>query len=338
MKKKIVTLKVKSFKYSLLVIDGFLGSGKTLIAPIISSYQNSQNQSISYDFENVIIFNYLKKVDNKTASVFLKLITEENLFNYEIGRKLNLREFDHTGPKYNPKINEDLKKIKTDNEKKVLKKINHQNKVLNLVSHKTFLNYEILKKTYNNNFLLLICVRHPVFLFRHYFNFYKNLKSTPKDFTVNIMHKKIKLPWFYKEILNKTSSRLGDNLINLLFFLQKKIKLLKNEKKIKIINFEEFVVNPKKFLKKIEKELSLKKNQTLLTKILRDSGIPRKKINYGTTHVDYALKKTEPKNKQIYFRELKFIKKNISKKSQKLLSKLIKNYNSEWPSLFKYYE
>ena len=62
MKKKIYPTKVKSFKYSFTIIDGYLGSGKTLIAPIISSYKNSQNQSISYDFENVIIFNYLKKL------------------------------------------------------------------------------------------------------------------------------------------------------------------------------------------------------------------------------------------------------------------------------------
>mgnify|MGYP001261668310 FL=1 len=52
MKKKIYPTKVKSFKYSFTIIDGYLGSGKTLIAPIISSYKNSQNQSISYDFEN----------------------------------------------------------------------------------------------------------------------------------------------------------------------------------------------------------------------------------------------------------------------------------------------
>ena len=68
-----------------------MGSGKTLIAPIISSYKNSQNQSISYDFENVIIFNYLKKIDDDTATVFLKFIAEENLFNYEIGRKIKFK-------------------------------------------------------------------------------------------------------------------------------------------------------------------------------------------------------------------------------------------------------
>ena len=53
----------------------------------------------------------------------MKLIAEENLFNYEIGRKLNLRIFDHTGPKFNPKINEDLKKINNNYENKVLKTI-----------------------------------------------------------------------------------------------------------------------------------------------------------------------------------------------------------------------
>ena len=230
MKKKIYPTKVKSFKYSFTIIDGYLGSGKTLIAPIISSYKNSQNQSISYDFENVIIFNYLKKIDDDTATVFLKFIAEENLFNYEIGRKLNLREFDHTGPKHNPKIKNDLKKIKFDNEKKVLKKINNQNKVLNFVAHKTFLNYKILKKTFKNSFLLLISVRHPVFIFRHYYNFYKNLKNTPKDFTVNINYQKKNFPWFYREILNKTSNKLGDNILNLLLFLQNKIIQLQNKK------------------------------------------------------------------------------------------------------------
>ena len=84
---------------------------------------------------------------------------------------------------------------------------------------------------------------------------------------------------------------------------------MQNKKNIETINFEEFVINPEKYLIKIEKKISLKKNKKLLYKIFKESGIPRKKINYGIYHVDYALKKQIYVIKKIYLREMGFIKK-----------------------------
>lgn len=334
---KVVPLKSKSFKYRLIVIDGFLGSGKTLIAPIISSYKNSQNQSISYDFENVIILNYLKKINNLSAKVFLKLIAEENLFNYEIGRKLNLRIFDHTGPKFNPKINEDLKKINNNYENKVLKTIDKKNKIINFVSHKTFLNIKILNETFGKNFLMILCVRHPLFLFRHYFNFYKRLKKTPKDFTLNIKYENKIFPWFYYKLLNQTNNNLGDNILNLICYLLKEIKKIKKNKNVNVINFEDFVIDPKKFLISIENKIFLSRDEKRLKKMLKFCGIPRKNINQGISHVKYGLKKTKLDNKKIYLRELNFFKKNISKQNYPKLERLIKKYNKKWPNIFNDY-
>ena len=335
---KVTPIKRKSFKYRLILIDGLSGSGKTLIAPIISTYKNSQNQSISYDFENVIIFNYLKKINNSSAKVFLKLIAEENLFNYEIGRKLNLRIFDHTGPKFNPKIYEDLKKINNNYENKVLKTINKKNRVINFVSHKTFLNLKILNETFGKNFLMILCVRHPVFLFRHYFNFYKRLKKNPKDFTLNIKYENKIFPWFYYNVLNQINNNLGDNILNLICFLFKEIKKIKKNKNVNVINFEDFVIDPKKFLISIENKIFLLRDKNRLKKMLKFCDLPRKNINQGISHVNYGLKKTKLDNKKIYLRELKFFKDNVIKKNYPKLEKLIKEYNKTWPNLFSKYE
>ena len=205
------------------------------------------------------------------------------------------------------------------------------------MSHKTFLNIKILNKTFGKNFLMILCVRHPVFLFRHYFNFYNRLKKNPKDFRLNIKYKKKIFPWFYYKILNQTNNNLGDNILNLICYLLKEIKKVKKNKNVNIINFEQFVMEPKKFLISIESKISLLRDESKLKKIFKSCGIPRKNINQGISHVKYGLKKTNLKNKKIYLRELKFFKNNISKKNYSKLDRLIKQYNTEWPSIFNNY-
>ncbi len=338
MKKNFVIKKNKNFKHSLIIIDGFSGSGKTLIAPIISTYKDVQNQAISYDFDNIVKLNYLKKIDNQTSSEILKFTAQELLYNNEIGRKINLRKFDHTGVDYNPKAKHELKKLKIKNTNQILNKIKKKNLTLTLMSHKIFLNAKLLNNVFKKNLILIICVRHPVFLFRHYFNYFKKIHNTEKDFSINIELGRKKFPWYFLEINTKQSNKLGDNILTLFNFLFKKIKKLKEKESVIIVDFEKFISKPKIFLDEIEKNGKFIKDKSLLKKAFLLSKIPRKKINSGITYVTYGINNKKISDKQFYKKELKFIKKNISNNSNRLLLKLISEYNKTWPNDFRIYE
>ena len=202
MSKKILLKKKQGFKYSIILIDGFYGAGKTISTSIVSTYKNVQNQSIIYPFDYITVLNYLKKLGDQSSSQLLKLISDENFFNYEIGRKINLRVFDHTGIKDNPHYKEDINKIFVNNEKTVIKSVDKKNKTQTIMSHNIFLNYNLLKKTFKNKLTIIVCVRHPVFMFRHYFNYFSNLHKSKKNFTIYIKNKKKEMPWYYFKIFN----------------------------------------------------------------------------------------------------------------------------------------
>ena len=330
--------KKKVFNFKAIIIDGFSGSGKTIIAPIISSYKLTQNQTISYDFDNITILNYLKKLDNQSSIELLKYISEEILYNNAIGRKINLRKFDHTGTLYNPKINQDKKKLLIKDTSKIIRRINKEKICLNLMSHKVFLNYNIIKKTFKNNFNFIICIRHPVFLFRHYFNFYKKINSTSQDFLLKIKKKNKILPWYYYQITDQTTSRKGDNILALFSFLFKEVKKIKKNKNFTIIDFENFIKIPDKYLKIIEKKNKIKRDKVLLKKVFKFTKIPRKSTNEGLKFVNYGIINKKLTEEEFYKKELKFIKNKIAKKNFSLLQKLINNYNKNWPNLFSKYE
>ena len=268
MKKLIKIKKKKVLNFKSIIIDGFAGSGKTIIAPIISSYKLTQNQTISYDFDNIIILNYLKKLDDQSATEILRYISEELLYNYSIGRKINLRMHDHTGAIYNPKINEDKKKLLIKDTSKIISKINKKNFCLNLMSHKVFLNHKIIKKALGNNFNIILCVRHPVFLFRHYFKFYKKIHKNSQDFLLKIVKGNKLFPWYFNKIIDKTALNKADNILFLLYFLFKEVKKIKKNKDFIIIDFENFIKTPNKYLKIIEKKNKIKRDKLLLKKFL----------------------------------------------------------------------
>lgn len=338
MKKLIKIKKKKIFNFKTVIIDGFAGSGKTIVAPIISSYKLTQNQTISYDFDNIIILNYLKKLDDQSSIEILRYISEELLYNNSIGRKINLRIHDHTGALYNPKINEDKKKLLIKDTSKIFNRINKKTYCLNLMSHKVFLNYKIIKKTFGNNFNIILCVRHPVFLFRHYFNFYNKIDKKSQDFLLKIEKRNKLFPWYFNKIIDKTVSNKGDNILKLLFFLFKEIKKISNNKNFIIIDFENFIKKPNKYLKIIEEKNKIKRDKLLLKKVFKQMKIPRLSVNEGIKFVSYGIINKKLSEEQFYKNELKYIEKKISKNNLLLLKKLIHNYNKSWPSLFSKYE
>ena len=338
MNKKILLKKKQGFKYSIILIDGIFGSGKTLLAQIMSTYKNVQNQSIDYSFDNITALNYLKKLDDQSSSQLLKIISDENFFNYEIGRKINLRVFDHTGIKDNPHYKEDINKIFINKEKKVLKSVDKKNKTQTIMGHNIFLNYNLLKKTFKNKLTLIVCVRHPVFMFRHSFNYFFNLHKSKKNFTIYIKNKKKEMPWYYFKIFDKFSNKHGDNILLLFNYLFNEIKKYSKEKHFLPVNFEQMVKKPHRFLNIIEKQRSLEKNKILLKEAFDRTNIYRKNINKGITFNKYGISDTGRSSKNFYLKELRFIKKNISKHNYKLLNKIILNYNKNWPSIFKAYE
>ena len=333
---KIKKKKVLNFKS--IIIDGFAGSGKTIIAPIISSYKLTQNQTISYDFDNIVILNYLKKLDDQSAVEILRYISEELLYNNSIGRKINLRKHDHTGAFYNPKINEDKKKLLIKDTSKIISKINKNFFCLNLMSHKVFLNQKIIKKAFGNNFSIILCVRHPVFLFRHYFNFYKKIEKKSQDFLLKIEKGNKLFPWYFNKIIDKTVHNKGDNILALLYFLFKEINKIKKNKDFIIIDFENFIKTPNKYLKIIEIKNKIKRDKFLLKKAFKLMKIPRLSVNEGIKFVSYGIINKKLSEEEFYKNELEYIKKKITKNNLILLKRLIRNYNKTWPNLFSKYE
>ena len=92
-----------SFEYpsllceKIIFIDGFWGSGKSLLSPIISHIKSLQRVRIDCLFEYISLFYSSGQIDLNSACWLLRSRSNELFYNHLIGRESNLRWSDDIG-------------------------------------------------------------------------------------------------------------------------------------------------------------------------------------------------------------------------------------------------
>ena len=282
----------------LIFIDGITRSGKSALCQTIITLKDVEHIDISYDSHFILSGLVKKKINIKFANEFLKSYFARYVYDKKLGRNLNFRKEDFSSfyNSYDPKSY--LKRLKLNNNykfyhyKKTTKKKNYYiDPIIKELKSKTiyfpfqthyFLeNLNILKKL-DLNFKLIRVNRHPV---DNIYSYYKRgwgkiIKKNSYFYFANasyhINEKKIIKPW-YVEVNEKEYLKLNDmdrSIITIINSLKKVVKIREN-KKILIINFDNFCKKPKKELNRICKFLpsKIQKNYNLF--FLR-ANLPRK--------------------------------------------------------------
>lgn len=323
--------------------DGFIGGGKTLIANLISSFKSVEQWNYYSLYEQLCSLNYKKKITLDTASNLILKSYNEKYYDNFILRHANFRKDDISSILNHSRKKQILKRLKfSDNfaEKNV-----GTTKIINqYMVHMNAPFSEPIFKSFKKDLLYILILRNPL----NIYSLHHIAKWTKKWSNKKIRHSMITYYYKNENVPYIISNKLVNEYINCnsyeraIILMNEYYKNIKNIYKFKkrhkskliILKFDDFILNPNKYLKKISQILKINIDK-VLKKELKKNKIPRRDI--------YELPKNLKMSSSLYMREYymnlfpkEFINKNL-KQNITISEKEILDY-LEKKIKFKYYK
>jgi len=303
---KIPTLYKKNYFDNVVIVTGSLNSGKSMVAPIVSSLNKVEHLRKLIEVDQVLHLTNLKKIKREVAYFFIRHYLDKSFYEQLIGRNLNYRAGDETSI-FTAKNPIELKKrafLKRGEH--VIKKHVKNKTIFCMDTHDGMMLFHLWREV-NKKFKFINIFRNPIDTVNGCFNVGQG-KIENILFNEIIMFKKNKniFPLYflnnYREYPKKnTMDRVIDEV---LFCLKKEYlnyKKYKNNKNCLFIENEDFAVNSDRNISEICKFLKTKRSN-FTKKIMKRENCPRE---------------IDPKVYQEKLKKIKFL--STKKSFQKLL-------------------
>jgi hypothetical protein len=291
----------------IILITGMTRSGKTLLSPIISSMKDSEQFFFSTISENILVMNYMKKINLNTADHLIKKTINESIYDKLLGRNLNTKKNDYTSIYSHRKKKLYLKRANLPKDFRIEKAIELKKNIFPILFHAALLNLPLIENSFNKPYIINIS-RHPVDIIcswkkkKYGKDHYLSTTSTVCNYNYNGKM----FPFFClgieKNIFKQKTNE--DRILKMIFNLNHKFKKnyknSKNKTKIILIKLDLFVTNPKKYIKQICSQFNLQKTKFLET-VLKEQKCPRT-INFEKREINkkIILSKLSNENKIIF--------------------------------------
>lgn len=321
----------------IVILDGLTGTGKTMFAPIINSFDRFQNSRFEYMIEYLCIAADKGKIEVDAASSILKLLSDIKYYDGSISREVNFRPNDLSSVFSGPKWGRYIKQLFMADGEKAGIRLKRENPILFFVTHQILSCIEPAFSAFGERLKVIQMVRHPLYLVDHWESYIMMHGNNPRDFTLWFDYEGHSIPWFAEgwedRYINSTSF---DRAVFSIEILMKNIFMyFKNNKKyesVMFIPFEKFVLNPDNYIRDLEIFLCTSSN-SMTKKILKRQYVPRFKINAGPQKNIYKRYAQIKNGKEIsdqdeYYQKLDKIKDKCSVEAFEVLLSMNKEYEN----------
>jgi hypothetical protein len=320
------------FNHDVIVIDGFYGTGKSLVFPIIGSLAGVEKIQHKVIYEQLCVLNSFNKIDQRSCEELIAYHADMHQYNDLVGRETNIKYGDDTSIFNYPNKSKYLKRIllksyKDDNTSKDF--------ALQIFTHNLLSVSSPLFSSLGERLKFVEVVRHPLYVVQHFSIALERLYlETKSQFELCIEVDGVKIPWFAKDYSKEfISANNVERAIICMSSLFADIEKVIDNSKFLILSFESFVTSPNSNIDKICNFLGREKPSDI-TSVLKKQKIPRKNISAGKGHAQYGWKDQSNNNEmQIYKSNLKFVQDNCSLENFEKLLELIDWYDEKFPSL-----
>tara|TARA_Y100000739_G_C20606738_1_gene466028 strand:+ start:230 stop:1264 length:1035 start_codon:yes stop_codon:yes gene_type:complete len=277
--------KNSKYKSNPIIIDGFSGSGKILIAELLKAVNSTEISKWELSYDYIPILYSFGNIEKKAATSTLRTIFDEITYTMSIGRELNLRPKDLQFALRHPKWIKYLKAMLNNAYKdKYIEEELAPNMNIPIIVHMSTFNNSLIEDTFHENIKLIYTFRDPLFILETYSSYIDRIGNDPREFTPKISSKIIDLPWYaygweeeYIKINNTEKSIL---LIERCFnFVSEKIDQLFDKEIYKLIFFENITLNTDEIFLELVDFLGLTYNKEIYKKIKIKNKLPRKTSN-----------------------------------------------------------
>lgn len=321
--------KNENFSNKVLIINGFNGTGKTILPPIIDAFRDSMIPTFSYELEWFSNLYLLEEISKQTFSKMILKILDYRLYNGFLGREMNTRFSDLSSIWKSTKLISIVRSIFNKNDEELYLRGGESGKILALTITNALQSFETFDEVLNERLLFVEFLRDPLYMYLQNLILYNNVINGDrrKDFTLRYHDPKSKniIPPFFKEKEFTKKEYLTNKqyiykcLENILDIWENQIAKNINNKRFLLLPFEKFVLNPNYIMKKLSfffDEDYL--DSRIIKSKMRKENVPRKFI-------------TQSRNQSIYKRYgLETIRSNsIKDEREKYKIYLLNKYNIE---------
>ena len=242
----------KHFLENLILVTGTHTSGKSMVSPIIASFQNVEILRKIYTLDQFAMLHHFKKIDPKISTFMAKHILDISYYDQLIGRNMNFRAEDETSvyQSKNPNFFANRTNIKRGYD--VIKNHKDKNTHMLLDTHDGLWFYNFWKSIGIKNLKIISVFRSPIDIVNSWINL--SLGDAEKQELCQIpliQSKKNLKPFYYYRFM------VAECFVNDL----KSFEKIKNKKKIYRIEFNDFAENTDFIIKKLNNFLKLKKTK-----------------------------------------------------------------------------
>lgn len=282
----------------IIVLDGLTGTGKTMLSPLLSSFERVQNARFEYMFEYLCIAASKHKLSADAAASLLNLLADIKCYDGMISREVNFRPTDLSSVFNSSNSFKYLRQLLMADGASVGDRIERENPSLFLVTHQLLGCIQPAIDAFGNRLRVIEMVRHPLYLLDHWDSYISMHGTNPRDFTLWLNHNSQPVPWFAEGWeSNYIQLPQFDKVIYSIASLMKHVfecyQREDRESLVTYVPFEHFVLSPAPYLRRMEQALG--SNATFSTqRILKSQRVPRRSINEGpqrSIYKRYALRK-----------------------------------------------
>lgn len=272
----------KPFLKNLVIVTGLTSSGKSMLAPIVSSFKHSEKIMFNFPLEQYPMLNYVGKMAEDTAIYLIRYTIDFMFYDNMIGRNANFRFSDETSIWNTSNPCEYFKRLFADEGNAVLDEIKKKNPLVVLAMHNALWHSKVYFQAFPS-LKMLHCKRHPIDIVHrwHEKGFGSSYYSKLRNGSLTIKWKNKIIPYYAfgweEEYVGLSEMDSIIHMIHNILLNHKRTydSLLKKDwKHIMVVPFEKMVARPKPYLKKICSFLNTE--ETLYTPIvLNKENIPR---------------------------------------------------------------
>lgn len=266
-------------------VDGLSRSGKSLVAPVLSSFERSELWRLDHNFEYLCILDRLGQIDRRAAAMMVQLEADLELYNLMIGRNTNFRATDDSGVDVNLQTDRYRRRLAEEDGDRVTRLIRETKPILHIMIHWILPMSDLLWDALGDRLrLFVVVVRHPLWQIQGLYEgqWETRIGQDPRDFQPCYLRDGQLFPWSAADWDEEYHglSRLERSIQHVAWYIrgcQEFVSHLSEEQQRKVIfiPFEPFTANPSPYLRQLTTSLSTRETE-LTARVLERMNVPRR--------------------------------------------------------------
>jgi len=191
-------VKLNSGTYDIIVVDGLWGSGKGLLAPLVSSFTEMSAYRIDSSYEFLCVARTMEKLSHDAFEFLINTNSDLGFYHGLIGREVNFRPTDDSSVWKQKQGWRYLTRLVSKGGDSVVESAQTRNVGYLLMTHIITAVSKPLFEVLGPRLHLITIERNPLFMVEHWADYLSNFNRV-REGTVSCSSQGSKIPWFAVE-------------------------------------------------------------------------------------------------------------------------------------------